>query len=312
MPNPSTPTSPNGSYVDLGQAPGADMNFDELFPVEDQNLGAPQSPQGTTPPTPEAQPPVAQQPDFFIKAGSTVYKTSEDAVQGIRHKDTLIAQYRKFLADKGVNPDTLQANQVQAPPQVAQPVDQSPQSYINHEDTLFDDLASAISRGDKKGYGKLLAKYNNELMTEQFAPVAPLISEVARQRAVRQVTMEAPEFASFVTSENYGSTLDSLPRLKEAINVAENNFAASDSLGELYKIAYLAYQGSRKPAEQVVPATQAQPVVAAQNQQTFRPTQTPSAMTPPMPSSPADLRTSAGRQTLIREAEARGIKDMIF
>lgn len=311
MPQPSTPTT-HGSYVDMGQAPGADTSFDELFPVEDQNLGAPQVPTGTTPQAaePQAQP-VVNQPNHFLKAGKTVYNTAEDAVTGIQHKDTLIDRYRSFLATQGVNPDTLQPNQAQVQAQPAPVIDPS-RGYINHEDTLFDDLATAIQRGDKKGYGKLLAKYNQELMTEQFAPVAPLISEVARQRAVRQVTMEAPEFASFVTSENYGSTLDSLPRLKEAINVAENNFAASDSLGELYKIAYLAYQGSRKPAEPVVPAIQAQPVVAAQTQPTFRPTQTPSAMTPPMPSSPADMRTSAGRQTLIREAEARGIKDMIF
>lgn len=314
MPNPPTPAS-NGSYIDLTSAPGSDMNFDDLFPVEDSNLGAPQAQTGTTPQATEPQAPLAPPvpPEFFITAGNTKYKTSDDAVKGIQHKDTLIERYRSFLTEKGVNPDTLQnAQPPQAAPQVASPVDPSVRTpYLNHGEKLFDDMSAAIQRGDKKGYAELLRTYNQEIMAEQFAPVAPLISEVARQRAVRQVTLEAPDFANFITSENYGQTLDSLPRLKEAINIAENNFSASDSLSELYKIAFFVSQGLRKP-EVVVPVAQTPIQPVAVNPQTSRPTSTPSAMTPPMPSAPADMRTSLGRQTLIREAEARGIKDYIF
>lgn len=312
MPQPSTPTA-NGSYVDLNAAPGADMNFDDLFPAEDSNLSASQTPTGTTPPVaPQATPVNPAAPEVFIRAGSTVYRTPEDAVTGIQHKDTLIDKYRRFLTEKGVNPDTLQSSQPQAPVQPAPPAE-APSTYLGHEEALFDDLSAAISRGDKKGYGRLLATYNQQLMTEQFAPVAPLISEVARQRSVRQVSLEAPGFSEFQSSAAYPATLDSLPRLKEAIQIAETNFSASDSLSELYKIAYLAFQGQRQPSAPVVPTPTVQPVAVAPNiQQPFRPTSTPSAMTPPQPSAPADMRTSAGRQTLIRDLEARGIKDYSF
>lgn len=290
MPTNTTP----GTSIDMSGAPGADISFDDLFPVEPQSTG-PQSQPGTTPPV-QPQAPVAAPPapEFFLKGTKSVYKTPEDAIKGLDTKDDLIERYRSFLSTQGVDPNTLQPTKKPEPQ--AQPV--------NPDEKLFDDLSGAVGRGDKRGYAEVLRNY----MAEQFAPVAPLMSEVARQRAVRQVSQEVPEFTSFISGDDYKQTLESLPRLKQAIEAAEGNLSMADSLGELYKITYLAAQGRRKP-EPVVAAPVAAPV---QSTPAARPTTSPSTMTPPQPSAPLDMRTSEGRKALIRDLEARGILDRQF
>lgn len=289
----------------MDAAPGADINFDNLFPIEDENMVRPQAPSGT----PAASAP--QAPSEYLKAGTSVYKTREEAEQGLAHKDALVNKYRSYLQTNGIDPNTFQpvpGSRPQAPTSQTPPAEID--SYMNNEDALFDRLSAAAVKGDKKGYVGLLRKYNEELLQSQFAPVAPLISEVARQRAARQVSSEIRDFSNFQTSDDYNRTLDSLPRLKQAIEYAENNFSAADSLGELYKIAYLVRQGTNRPAE-VTPVVQA-PVQSTMPSAPQRPTLTSSTMSVPAPSTPANIATSDGRKTLIRDAEARGIADMVF
>lgn len=287
MPNPNS-----SGQMDFHDAPGADMSFDDLFPSEADTAVV----QPAAPETPPAEKPQAPAPDFFIKAGRTVYKTQADAEEGISHKDTLIDKYRSFLATQGVDPDTLQT----VPPKPTEPP--SPYTYLGNDKKLYTDLAAAADRRDPEAYARTLRQYNSEVLASEFAPIAPLISEVARQRAIRQVSSEVPEFTNFVASEDYRQTLETLPRLKEAISHAENDFRGADSLGELYKIAYLASQGRRKP----------EPVVAVPNPTPTRPTTSPSTMTPPTPTTPPNMRTSEGRKTLIRDLEARGVLDRTF
>lgn len=293
----------------LTAAPGAELSFDELFPLDGENIGAPQVPQGTVPSAPPVTPaPVAAPPapEFFIKAGSTVYKSQEDAVKGIEHKDTLIGRYREYLQTKGINPDTLQSAQPE--PQVPA-VDQSPYTYLNNGKKLHADLADAMSKGDTNRWEEILRKHNEEQMQATYAPIAPYITEMARMRAVREVGTEVPNFGTFVDSDEYKQTLDNLPRLKQAIETAQSNFQMADSLGELYKIAYLATQGSRPAAPVVTAAPAAAPVVQTQP---MRPTMAASTMVPPQPTSPADLTTQAGRQQYLKDVELRGIKDVRF
>ena len=298
MPQPSN--NPADGKVNLSAAPGADINFDDLFPVEPENLGAPQAPPSGTVPqqTPQA-------PDFLIKSedGKIVYKTAEEAINGIRHKDELVERYRTYLQSQGVDPNTLQKKDPE--PQVQNP--QGPQfKYLGNEDKLFDALSGAVQTQNKKAYAQALREYNEEVMQQSFAPVAPFISEVARQRAVREVSKEAPEFVTFQSSAAYNEALDRLPKLKQAIEYAENDFNAAASLPELYKIAYLVSQGMKRP--EPVAAAPAAPTPAP----VARPTLASSTMTPPQPSAPPSMANADSRKQLINDLLARGAGDIRF
>ena len=303
MPDQHTP----GRNVDLSTAPGGDINFDDLFPVEAESLVVtpPQAAPGTNPP---AAAPQAPAPEFFLKGSKTVYKTAEDAINGINTKDELIENYRNFLKTKGINPDTLESVQEPQAP-AASPQNNSPYKYLNNEQKLFDDLAR-LARTDPAAWGRTLREYNQEVVAAQVAPVIPLLAEVSRQRAVRQVSQEVSDFNSFMGSSSYNEALEKVPLLKQAIQNAENNFEMSETLPQLYQLAYLTAQGLRKPEPVAAPAPVA---VAPTPQHPVRPTTVaPSSLTPPTPAAPPDLRTSAGRKALIQDLEARGVLDRSF
>lgn len=300
------PTNPapgsNGSIIDLAGAPGADVSFDDLFPIDPDNVGAPQAQIGTIPPAvPQATPP---QPEFFIKGQKSVYKTAEDAVRGLDTKDALIEQYRSFLQTQGVDPNTLQSTRTPAAqPQTPPP----PTSYLEKRGRLYQELSAAVGKQDPLAYEQSIENFQEEYFNARIGPVIPLLAEVSRQKAIRQVAQEVPDFPTFITSEDYRTTLERVPVLKDAINNAENNFSQASQLPQLYQLAYLANQGSRRPeAVPVVQPTNAPPPIAN------RPTSTPSSLTPPQPGVAPDLRTTEGRKTLIRDAEARGIQDYRF
>lgn len=300
------PTNPN-SGVDLSTAPGADINFDDLFPVEAESLvvAPPQAAPGTNPPA--AAPQAPQGNEFFLQGNTSRYKTAEEAIKGLDTKDAMIDNYRNFLKTKGINPDTLEA--VQPEPQ-APSTPQSPYKYLNNEQKLYEDLARQ-ARTDPAAWGRTLREYNQEVLSAQVAPILPLLTEVSRQRAVRQVSQEATDFPTFIGSPAYSETLNKVPILKQAIENAENNFNMADSLPQLYQLAYMVGQNFRKPEPVAAPAAPAP--VAATPQHPARPTTTsPSYMTPPQPGAPPDMRTSAGRKALIQDMEARGIKDFSF
>ena len=292
MPNPND----LGTRVDLSAAPGADTTWEDLFPSED----APTPPQTTAAPEhPPQEPPQAPPPapEFFIRASKSVYKTPEDAVKGLDEKDSLIDSLRQYAIEKtGYDPVTRQP---------ARQEPQAPQSqfqYLGNGKKLFDDLSDAVTRRDPERYEQVLRTYNNEQLAVNFAPVAPLLSEVARQKAIRTSGKDIP---SFLDSPEYKQTLEAMPTLQNAIQSAEADFSFSDRLPELYQLAYLAAQGRRVQAAPPQPVPQTPPPAA-------RPTTAPSTMTPPAPGVNPDMRTSEGRKALIRDAESRGVLDFKF
>src|SRR5581483_8469419 len=284
MPNQVSPGFDRG-FVSMSDAPGADIGFDDLFPPETNNLGAPQAPpQGTNPQEPpQATPPTEAD---FIRAGQTVYRTREDA-------------------EKGIDPDELKPRP-KAPEPTTTPEPPSQFKYYQNP-KMFDELSEAVKAQDKVRYQQILEQHNLEQMNAVFAPVAPYIAEVARQRAVRQVADEVPDFTQFINSQGYRETLKSLPSLEMAVKNAESNFAMAENLGELYKIAYLVNQGRNRSANPA-PIQQSVPPPAV------RPTTAPSTMTPPAPAPPtSDWTTNRdSRRQLIKDMEGRGIKDVAF
>jgi len=282
----------------MDDAPGADSSFDELFPPEGSESAAPPQaqPQETTPP----EPPQANTP--FLQAGKSVYLTPEDAAKGVAHKDELIDRYRTFLAEQGFDPNTFQPK-ASAQPQAPPKVEQSPYTYFGNGQKLYDDLAQAVASKDPVRYERVMQQYQTESFNAHLAPVAPLISEVARNRAIREVSHELPEFAKFADSQDFYSTVDKLPVLKTGIAACEQNITvpgAAEQLRELYKLAYLVNQGLRGSVPVQTPPAPIPPA---------RPTTLPSTMTPPAPGVPTQnwATNREARKQLIKDAEARGL-----
>lgn len=302
MPNQQLPPGFDGAHLDFSDAPGGDVSFDELFPPEGNQ---PQPQAAPSQPEPQATPTQPEE-DFFLKAGQSVYKTAEDAKHGIEHKDNLIARYRSYLAQQGVDPDNLTSTR-QPEPQPEPQAQSSPYKYLNNSKRLFEDLAKAASKGDADSYARTLGEYLDERMNAQYEPVKPLLAEVARQRAVRQLSGEVQGFDQFLGSNDYRETLDKLPVLKDAITRAEADINAAPVLDQMYRIVYLVNRGL-KPAQPQAAPQPTQPTPAA------RPTTAPSTMTPPAPS--VDTRNWAtsteARKQLIRDAEGKGIGDIRF
>lgn len=285
----------DGARLNFSEAPGGDISFDDLFPSEEGNQ--PAEPQVSAPGTqpsaaPQAPPPP---PDFYLKAGESVYKSAEDAAKGIEHKDSLIGRYRKFLSDNGLDPDTLSPAR-QTPPQEI--------NYMSDGKRYYQDLVAAVQKGDEEAYARVQHKYVNDAI----APAIPFITEVARQKAVREVTSEVPGFTSFIDTPQYKEVLDGIPLLKQAISVAENDLNQSANLNQLYKIAYLTAQGRNlSQAPPAAPAAQPTPSPAGR-------TMTTSTMTPPPPGpGTSDWATNReARKSLIRDMESRGVQDVKF
>lgn len=293
MPDPNQ-VSPgaNGNHLNFSDAPSGDIPFDSLFPNEEVN-GAPQTPPaGTPPPTPP-------QAEFFLKAGNSVYKTAEDAANGVQHKDTLIGKYRSYLSEQGIDPDTLQTK-----PKPAAPTQDDPYTYLNKGSKYFDDLSAAVSKRDPLEYERVQRTYNQEIMQAQFGSLGPLISDVAQQRAARKVSGEAKDFNEFLYSDSYKDVRQSIPLLDSAIKNAEANYNFADQLPDLYRMAYMIHQGKSR-SEVTTPVV---------NPPTSRPTTSPSTMTPPVPSGPTTnwAQNTTERKQLIKDMESRGIKDMQF
>lgn len=304
------PNDPAATSVNLQDAPGANLSLDDLFPVDPaSNMSA--DPQGPTSGTP-LQPPQAPQtppppPEFFLKAGHSVYKTADEAARGIEHKDTLIDRYRSYLEQQGLDPDTLQPKQAATPG-----TPQAPPSYLRDGKKYYRDLVEAVQRGDEEGYARVQQQFLMEGISSVLGPAIPLVSDVARTKAVRQVSTEIPDFNSFIDSQPYREVLDSMPLLKDAIGRAESDFSQASQLSDLYKIAYFAGQGRRN-----LSAAPAQPTTPTQP--TARPTtMTSSTLTPPPPTTNPNLTTSdmlrdrEARRAWIKEREASGIRDIKF
>lgn len=293
-------------YVDLSGAPGADKSWDEMFlnPETTPAVPATSNGQGTNPPQ---APQATQESAPFLKAGDTVYMTAEDAARGTEHKDALIARYRTYLTDNGIDPNELK--RAQAQPQAPAQASNSQYKYLENGKLYYDDLSDAVKRHDEKAYGDITRRFQQEVIQSTLAPYAPLLAESARQRAIRRVSTEIPEFTKFMESADFKRTTDSIPLYKEMLQIGENDPTASERLPEVYKAIYLTFQGLNRSAQvQQAPVIQAPPVT---NTPTARPVPTMSQSTLTPPPQGRDTRTWStdreARKQLIQDGEARGI-----
>lgn len=291
----ANPTNTNWMGDDV---PAGDMSLDDLF-------AEPTAPQQTTANQPQSQPAPQAQPvqdtSFEIKAGKSVYKSVEDAQRGIIAKDELIDNLRnQWILTHGYDPVTKK------------PVSQTPEgptSYLQDNKRYMRDLKDAVEKGDEMGYFNAQSK----LIFDLLQPLAPTINEMARRQAADSVSSEVKDFNTFRQSEDFRKVLDGNGLLKDAIEQAENDFRGHAQLPQLYKLAYLAAQGSKVP-ELVKQATQAAQVTAPQTQNP-RPTIGSSTLAPPIQNGNTarpTLATSEGRKALIKDFLEQGGENLRF
>ena len=272
--------------MNFDDAPGADMNFDDIF---GDNV-TPTTVEPVIPPV-AAAPTTVADPVIKTKTG-TIYKSIEDAVSGIEHKDALIAQLREQVRNNtGKDPLTVQR------PDPATPV-----NYTENQDKYFEDIAKAVDTKDTAAYMRAQQK----LIWDSLGPLAPTITSLSKANAERVVSEQIPEFKGFLGSEHYQNIQTESPLLADAIRSAESNPAAAGQLPELYRIAYLANQGRRVPELIQSVRSESAPVQP-------RPTVQPTTHTPPPSGPPApapSLNDTAGRKSLIEQMEAKGIGNL--
>jgi len=294
--------APNG-IVQLGETPGGiDATFDSMFATDSNAPAAqPQQQQVATqqPPVQQqvAQPQTPAQQEFFIKGDQSVYKTHEDAVRGLNEKDGLVKTLReRYALVTGIDPITGRPveNAIQSQPPVL--------DYTQNPSKFMEDLYSAAKGGQADNYVAVQQK----LVMDTLKPVAPLIQDLVRTKAINEVSKENAEASKFFGSEQFSQTMNSLPELKQAIGAAETDSRYYSQLPGLYKLAYLAGQAMNIKSVLQQQASQTPPPVL----QPVRTSAQPS--TPGLPSPQAvarpNLGTIEGIREVIRQGEARGFK----
>jgi hypothetical protein len=282
------------STVDLSAVQAAlDPNvLNELFPAEPATTVATTTPAATTPATttPQVTPQtVTQTPDEpFLKGNESVYKTREAAQRGLDEKDALIKQLRQsYSLATGVDPITKQPLNAIAP--------QGNESYVLNPKKYVSDLQDAKSP-------EQLAKVQQKFVFDTFQPIAPAISSMTKNAAIKQVADTLPDFNTFYGGQEYKATLDANPDLKEAVEMAESDIAFHPRLAGLLKLTYLTNKGMQLPEllkKAATPQTQAQPVRSL----------TPSTSAPAeytTSNEAPSLGTKAGRQAIIDQFEKSG------
>jgi len=281
----------------LGQAPGADIDLDQLFP-NPENPATQQ--QAQAPEQPAAQQPAAEP---FLKAETgTVYATREDAIRGVTEKDRVIAELRARIQERdGVDP-LRKGTQTQT-----QPATTSPKGYLEEPEKFYDDLASAAASSDKRRYFQATDRLVEEKLSQLLGPLAPLMNEVAHEKALRESEKRAQGSREYVGGEDYQALIAQFPILQDAIKLSESNpVLGAAQLDQLYALATLASQGKKaseiaRTALQAVP--QAQPTtVQSQPRSTIQASSsTPGQPVPVVNMRNSDqlLRTHEGRQAII-------------
>ena len=277
--------------MDLSDAPSGDLNLDDIF-------GETSSTQTTgsqvTNETPNAATTTTQATEPVIKTKTgTIYKSIGDAVEGIEHKDALIAQLREQVK-QGTGKDPLV---------VARPVTEQSVDYARDQDKYFEDIASAVDKKDTKAYMAAQQK----LIWDTLGPMGPTLSALSRANAERVVVDQIPDFRGFLGSEQFTQLQQEAPLLLDAIRTAEANPTAAQQLPELYRIAYLASQGRRVP--ELIQS------VKNESQQTqTRPTVQSTQLAPPpttgVPQVQPGLNSSAERKAMIEKMESGGIANL--
>jgi hypothetical protein len=309
---------------------GLDVPFAQLFGGEPQNVTpttsaptTPETPQAPTTPdpsaiqTPDQQTPVTNTSEqlsqaFELKTKTgTVYKSMDDAVQGIEHKDTLISQLRQFAMERtGIDPLTGQPVAPQQPylqhqqqPQV-QP--QQQQGYLNNPQQYFQDLYQAYQNNNPEAYFAAQQRLIEEKLQAEYAPYVGMLMEQSKTNAVAKVTNEVQDFGKFYNSNSYRETLQKFPALANAIAVSENNAQYVGQLGDLYKMVHQLHQAA------TLPELIKQQQQAAIPPQQVRPTTQTTAITPPqtmsVPRNP-NLTNADQRRAVIEAFENSGKAD---
>lgn len=273
-------------------APSGDLLLDDIFGdtstpttvVQAETKPAEQEPEVTQESTTQSDPVIK------TKTG-TVYKTLGDAVQGIEHKDALIAELRAQVK-----------NTTGADPLRKREEPNKPVNYTENNDQYFSDIGDALKNNDKAAY----LKAQQKLIWDSLGPVAPTLVSLSRANAERVVSEQYPEFKGFLSSEDFAGLEKDSPLLADAIRSAEMNPAAASQLPELYKVAYLSVQGRKVP--EIVQS------VRTQSQTQARPTVHSTQVSPPPVTgvhvSPPSLDTKEGRKAIIESQERNGVLNL--
>lgn len=299
------PESPTGELnVDMSAAP--DSTFDDLFPAENTleqpTTAAPPSTEATT-----TAPPASQSPEFYIKTSTgTVYKSQEDTVKGIEHKDRTIEQLRaKYKEATGRDPLTEE----QPRP--------SRKSYLADDKAYYKDMSEAVSKGDTRRFLEINRQLAQEVVNEQVGPYAPVLQRVSRQEALSDVNSKIKGFQEFVNTEEYAKILDERPALAQAIKFAEGDprfryrqnpdGSFADSLPELYQLVYDSAQ-ARKVPELLKQGPRA---VTTTAQTPPRPTMSTSSIAPGEPTNNAEEGWTSleGLRAIQKRGERAGVLD---
>jgi hypothetical protein len=194
--------------------PDGGLTLDELFPNPET------APQGQNS---NAQVSVQQtQPEYFLKTGTTSYKSLEEAVRGTEEKDRTVERLKAELA------------------QLKQQAPVAPATTLPAEDyrkTMFKRLAEAAQKGDETGYMDVLAEFQSATLA-QFAPA---LTGVYEEQAINKVESEAKDFRQWLHSPDYTRTLEQFPRLADAIRASKSDPRLAGQLEEFYRLAYRAY-----------------------------------------------------------------------
>ena len=298
----ATPAPGSNGSVNLQDAPGGTdpLSFDSLFPPE-PTIAAPQA-QPTpaevapAPPAPTTAP--SSEEPFLRAPTGTIYKTREAAIEGISQKDALIEQMRqRYRLATGIDPISNQPLNGSTAPQGPVNYAQDPKRFAQEVAASAEEVSTNPAR-----YRDTWTKF----IMDVLEPVAPIITATAQAQAVERTASEIKDFPEFRRSDAYKRTLDSLPKLKEAIEMSEADMRLQSNLPDLYKMAYLTSKGMQLP-EAVQNA--AQHPTTPQPIRTTTPTSTPA---PAVPTPAPSLDTREGRKAIIEAAKAKNLDNAVW
>jgi hypothetical protein len=275
--------------MDFSDAP--EGSLDDIFASVNDGVTQTETPVVPVTTTPEQTLEEAQ--PFLKTSTGTVYKSVDDAVKGIEHKDAYITQLKAELeAAKGPKPT------------VAETQSDAPKSYRSNPTEYFNRIKAAK---DETELLKVQTEFVNEVTNDAIAPYAPILVGMVKSQAIDSVQSEIPKFREFLGSDDYKTTLDSFPLLKQSIEISETYPERSGDLAQLYRLAYNTAVGKNLPKYVAQGTGTPTPV---QTRPTV--TSTPAAPLPRTTTAPPSFGTSEGRKAIIEQQEANGVGNLRF
>ena len=246
--------------------------------------------------TPQAPAPATAADEFFLRAPTgTVYKTREEAEQGLSQKDALIEDLRtRYRAITNTDPITGKF----VPPVVATP---APINYAQNSEKLYDDAAEAVQKGDKQRYGQIMQQF----VSDMLQPYMPTIVGTGVSNTRQAVSKELPDFETVVQGEGATRALAAFPSLKQAIEAAEQSPDYQKMLPELYRIEYLVAKSLGSTAQPQAAAPVTTPPSA-------RPTVASTTLAPATVTSNPNLMTAEGRKAILEQGKQKGLDLLLF